>query len=192
MKRADRKRWTTAASVPELGELTAMWLEGKIGHPGYYGGPDDETLPHVPTLAAINRAGFVTYGSQPGVAETGFDGAWWEQRAAVEGFATRAMAERLGEVVARDDLLFICDLACAYGTSHDRAIPVSKRETEPTCSFGCRFSGRAISEEVFGGLTGPAIQRLGGAIQVTIVDPEWGRNDRLWERLDLLTATANA
>ena len=100
MSTADRQAWEAARTLADLGELTAQWLEGAIAsQPAYTPGcgPDPETAPLIPVLACCNRAGYVTNGSQPGEAGTGYDGAWWEQRAAVEGFASPAVAERIWE-----------------------------------------------------------------------------------------------
>jgi len=75
-------RWHSARTLAGLGELTAQWLEGKIGYvPGYGGAPpDEETEPLIPVLAAANRAGFVTIVSQPGEEPTaGYDGETWMQ-----------------------------------------------------------------------------------------------------------------
>ena len=100
MSRADRRAWEAARTLADLGELTAQWLEGTIAsQPAYTPGcgPDPETAPLIPVLACCNRAGYVTNCSQPGETGTGFDGAAWEQRAAVEGFASPAVAGRIWE-----------------------------------------------------------------------------------------------
>jgi len=71
MRRSDRRRWKAAGSLADLGELMALWLEGKVASwPGYAPnyGPDDETKDLVPTLAACNRAGYVTVGSATSLA----------------------------------------------------------------------------------------------------------------------------
>lgn len=105
MSRSDRKLWRSATTLAELGELTARWLEGDIrSRPGYQPrcGPDPETTETpglVDVLAAANRAGYLTIGSQPGEPPTeGWDGQLWEQRAAVDGFAHDDMARRLTEL----------------------------------------------------------------------------------------------
>lgn len=99
MSRSDRRSWRSARTISDLGELMALWLEGKIAsRPGYQPryGPDDETAHLVPTLAALCRAGYVTTCSQPGFAGTGADGLWWEQRAAAELVVTDpALVHRL-------------------------------------------------------------------------------------------------
>ncbi|WP_157881130.1 DUF6919 domain-containing protein [Streptomyces griseoruber] len=72
MSWSDRRRWRSAHTVADLGELMALWLEGELrSWPGYMPGcgPDEETTHLIPSLAALNRAGFLTIASQPG--ETG-------------------------------------------------------------------------------------------------------------------------
>lgn len=93
MSRSDMKRWKNARAFRDVTELMALWLEGEGGSwPGYQPrhGPDDETLLWTGVLAAVNRAGYLTIGSQPGFCRAGFDGKIWEQRAAVEGFVAAA------------------------------------------------------------------------------------------------------
>jgi hypothetical protein len=69
MPRATRQRWQEASTLRELGELTALWLEGKLdSQPGYVPrvGPDKETTELVAVLARLNRIGYLTDSSQPG------------------------------------------------------------------------------------------------------------------------------
>lgn len=113
MSKADRRRWESARTLGDLGELMALWLEGKLGsRPGYGArfGPDEETAALVPVLAACCRAGFVTEQSQPGEDDIAFDGRPWVQRAAVSGFISdsrllgrmRAVVEGVGLQVIAD------------------------------------------------------------------------------------------
>ncbi|MFE2693644.1 DUF6919 domain-containing protein [Streptomyces mirabilis] len=90
MNRTDSKAWCSARTTSDLGQLTARWLEGDLAsQPGYMPnhGPDPETEPLIPVLAAANRAGFVTNASQPGD-DDHTHGTHWQQRAAVTGFIT--------------------------------------------------------------------------------------------------------
>src|ERR1700678_2550864 len=108
MSHADREAWASARTLADLGELTAQWLEGGIiSQPGYAPGcgPDEETVPLIPILATLNRAGFVTSGSQPGDAGYGSEGTGWQQRAAVEGFADAALLVRLSDAAYDAGLL---------------------------------------------------------------------------------------
>ena len=75
MRRTDRKRWASARTPADVGELTAQWLEGRIAsQPGYAPGcgPDPETADLTGVLAACNRAGFITDTSQPGESGPGY------------------------------------------------------------------------------------------------------------------------
>jgi hypothetical protein len=68
-QRKPQNPWRAARTLPDLGNATADWLEGKTAsQPGYAPGhgPDTETTGLIPGLAAANRAGFVTRQSQPG------------------------------------------------------------------------------------------------------------------------------
>lgn len=66
--------WTDCRTLDDLGECTALWLEGRIARMPAYGGPvdyDDFVPGAVAILAAVNRAGYVTTNSQPGTARYG-------------------------------------------------------------------------------------------------------------------------
>lgn len=181
----DLAPWESARSLADLGELTARWLEGTIpAEPGYDGGPDEETLPLVPVLATLNRAGFVTTGSQPG--GTGIcDGTPWQQRAAVEAFAGAGPALAV-TVAARAAGLIV--VACEPGRAPRWRIRLGGR-VEVTRSGGrvCTWSGAVLSRRHIRGAWGAchpdAAAVVRGAWQVTVIDPEWGRPDLLWRVL---------
>lgn len=189
MSRSDRRRWRSARTVADLGALMALWLEGKLrSWPGYMPGygPEEETTHLLPSLAALNRAGFLTIASQPGGAGTGYYDRWWEQRAAVEGFVSdRTLYKRLldaaeaaGLDVAVDDV--------QTGT-YDSGIIVTTVDGEPFTEFGARLSYRdmrtiwpVVSQEAFVSLT--------TAARLAIVAPERGIDgERMWPVLDFVT-----
>lgn len=192
MNRADRKRWAETRTLADVGELTALWLEGQIpSQPGYAPGcgPDPETADLIPVLAACNRAGFITSTSQPGMEES--DG--WVQRAAVQGFASPAVTDRLR--LARDGTgLLIYVQEASRRMSWKRASPVSLANGQPFTRFGTQLSRRFIRDDWEGyGICGSkAVAALCAAWQVTLVDPEWGRNDRLWPALERFAARQEA
>lgn len=65
VNRADARRWQKAATTGELGELVIGWLNGKLTETPCHGAPmDKETIEMLPLLVSVNRAGFVTTGSQ--------------------------------------------------------------------------------------------------------------------------------
>jgi hypothetical protein len=171
-----------------LCELTAKWLEGAIAsQPGYAEGcgPDPETSDLIPALTAVNRAGFMTSGSQPGYE---LDLAGWVQRAGVEGFCSPATAERLiahlGPALC-DTGLIVSVQQASRRMSWKHAVPVTARYGRTYTRFGTRLSRRFIRDgwEGYGICHADATDALCAAVQLTIVDFQPGRNDRLWPAL---------
>ncbi|MGW2892288.1 DUF6919 domain-containing protein [Streptomyces griseoruber] len=189
MSWSDRRRWRSAHTVADLGELMALWLEGELrSWPGYMPGcgPDEETTHLIPSLAALNRAGFLTIASQPGETGTGHDGLWYEQRAAVEGFVSdRTLyyrlldaAEAVGLTVAVDD---------GRVGVHDPAVTVTTVDGEPCTAFGSRLSYRDM-RTIWPVIREDAFVSLATAVRMTIAAPEPGIDgERLWPILDFLT-----
>ncbi|MFC4512562.1 DUF6919 domain-containing protein [Streptomyces ehimensis] len=181
MSRADRRRWDSARTLPELGELMALWLEGELGsRPGYAArfGPDEETAGLVPVLAACCRAGFVTEQSQPG--ETGadaIDGRLWVQRAAVSGFISDARL--LGRVRAAAEKVGLQVIA-GTAQGRDKAVVVTRVDGQNYTAFGETTPVREL-RHLFGDVCcRQAMDVLIGAWQVTVIDPVWGRDSVLW------------
>ncbi|OEJ20814.1 hypothetical protein AR457_41830 (plasmid) [Streptomyces agglomeratus] len=186
-RRLDR-RWKTAATLTDLGALMALWLEGEISSwpgyaPGY--GPDEETRELIPTLAAANRAGYVTISSQPGIdPEPGFDGLIWMQKAAVEGF-----------VRDYDLLLALTDAAYEAGLdvetadtldTGERGIVVTLRDGRPYTCFGGYIDGANLRQTIWPGIGSGALDDVFRAVRVTLAAPEYGAaaGARVWEVLD--------
>jgi hypothetical protein len=192
--RTDWEPWENAHTLTEIGEVTAGWLEGRVDrHPGYGSddGPDPETTELVPVLAAANRAGYVTEGSQPGEpAGPGWDGATWEQRAAVTGFCDAETFFALADLAHEAGLLVrvrampprrrirlpFSQLRREWG------ILVTRHAGQWHTDFGTPLSWEDIALN-FWACPDDALEALAGAWQVTIVDPCWGRNDRVWSVL---------
>lgn len=172
------RHWNKAASVADLGQLMADWLEGRIPRrPGYYGRrPDPETTTRlIRTLAAINRAGYVTDCSQPGSDGPGFDGARWRQRAGVTGFiADRALLGTLLDAARRRGLQVVLD---------SPAVVVTERAGQPYTQFGGIMTGRDL-HVLWDGISRAAWAEIRTARQLSIIDPQWGPSDLLWDVLD--------
>lgn len=185
MSRTDRRPWREARTVADLGELTALWLENRLGWcPGGYGTygdgrPDPETVPLIPTLATLNRGGFLTTGSQPGeAAGRGWDGAQYAQRAAVDGHvADRQLLDRITRAARKADLL--------VGIDGDPII-VTTRNGKPVTAFGGRMSRREM-RVVWDGVSRTALDAITTSTHLTIADPEWGPHTRLWDALNAAT-----
>ncbi|MFD8992285.1 DUF6919 domain-containing protein [Streptomyces goshikiensis] len=186
MSRADKRRWRSAENLPDLGHLVASWLIGDLASlVGYQPncGPDEETQHLIPVLVAVNRLGFVTDSSQPGFAGTGHDNHWWEQRAAVSGL--------VDDPELRDRLVAAAEVAGLTVVQHDmrprrhaEGVPVTRRLGTVHTRFGRFLPVRDLrtvwQPEIIGRR---AFEQVTTAWQVTLIDPQWGRDEVLWEAL---------
>lgn len=191
--RQERKRWRAACSLHDLGQLTAAWLEGEIAsQPGYAPncGPDLETEELIPVLARANRAGYVTAGSQPGVdEETGFDGAKWTQRAAVEGWMLPRRAIELAEAATNAGLIVLTHpvLIRRLGRRECGWVDVTRRNGEVVTGFGRQRRRRDV-EFGYAECGASAIDAVLTACHLTLAAPEYGADHRVWDLLDRWTA----
>lgn len=198
MDRASLERWRAARSLADLGELTAAWLEGAIAsQPGYAPGhgPDQETSDLVPVLAAANRAGYMTTGSQPGGAGS-WKGQRWDQRAAVQGLAAARAAGWLRGAAADAGLIVVAhdpaDLPDRTLGMQGR-VPVTRVDGQARTWFGANLPRASLSDPAtgYGMCQAGAIAAVCAAWQVTLVDPVWGRDDVLWPLLDRFARQAS-
>jgi hypothetical protein len=188
MTRLDR-RWRQARSLADLGATAADWLEGRVPgeHPNGYDEPDPETTHLVPTLAALNRTGYVTTDSQPGNAARGFDGLWWEQKAWVEGFiADAALLDRLARAASAAGAEALVDSV--------RPVMVTTRGGEAHTTGGGK-PPRSYMRLCWAEVGREAYTALKRAHRLTIVARDFGSSgERLWPALagaiaEPLTAT---
>ncbi|MGH3827683.1 MAG: DUF6919 domain-containing protein, partial [Pseudonocardiaceae bacterium] len=194
-ERAERRAWASAVTLSDAGELTARWAEGTfLYHPGGYDeGPDEETAPIAPALVVLNRAGFVTTQSSPGHAPfESYDGTWFSQRASVEGLADPVTADRIETAALAAGLTVVRNGKAGLWTRRKTAVIDTVRYGSPEtiadesdASFykgaGVHLSRRSLGLSFnYGQYATPALLN---AEQITIVDPEWGRGDRLWSTL---------
>lgn len=204
MSPADRAAWQSARTLEDLGRLGARWLEGDLGSQPAYApgcGPAPETAPLIPVLATLNRAGFYTTGSQPAFDGTGYDGAHWKQRAAVEAYADAPVALRVIRAAQEAGMLVIAWPPSSLPRRryrYDRAVAVTRTDgCDPACPtrhpdgcdytwFGTQVPRRHIRSPHlgYGICRRDAVRALCSAWQVTIIDPEWGRPGLLWDVLD--------
>jgi hypothetical protein len=188
-RRRELASWREARTLDDLGRLTADWLESTLpAHPGYWGVPDEETGPLVPVLAAVNRAGLVTVGSQPGVDEIDDQGVTYRQRAAVELLAQPALAASLVDLVGPTFLstgVAVRRLGPArrWRCDHSTSVPVTLWGGRPVTDFGAHLSRRVLRRYIFAGCGSEALAEVYAAHQVTLVDLVWGRDDQLWPLL---------
>ena len=190
-------RWHTARTLADLGQLTALWLEREVlCHPGYGDwdddpGPDQETAEIVGPLVAANRAGYVTVSSQPGYQGPGCDPdqpgsghtRQWTQRAAVTGYATIPVRDRLRAVLPLQSLIFIDQpLLLLPRQRYTRHVPVTWCEGTEYTWFGHRAGIRDLLLD-FSSRSWRLNTRLAAARQITIIDQLSNRNTVLWPLL---------
>ncbi|QDN64493.1 DUF6919 domain-containing protein [Streptomyces sp. S1D4-14] len=178
--------WRDARSIGDLGGAMAGWLEGHIdSQPGCSAGPDDETLPRVPVLARLNRRGFVTTDSQPGLDDVAFDGRPWTQRAAVQGYI--AVGDPLLPRIiraARAAGLIVTAHGAGRAVGPRRGVAATRWGSEPHTGFGGR-SGRGWRRSALPGIGRRARRQMAReGVALAVIDPVWGRDDVLWSVLD--------
>ncbi|MGC5400792.1 DUF6919 domain-containing protein [Streptomyces sp. DT20] len=191
MSRTDRRHWRAARTVADLGELMALWLEGKIASRTGYApryGPDEETEHLVPSLAALCRAGYVTTQSQPGLAGTGANGLWWEQRAAVELVLTDAeLLHRLLDTAHAGGMLVRVNDHRRGGRVQDKPVIVTTCDGEPITGFGGRINRTDMAIQ-WPELNRDLYDQVAHGTYVSVMAPEYGpAGDRLWVLLDQIT-----
>jgi hypothetical protein len=137
--------------------------------------------------SAGDRAGYVTTVSQPGEEPApGYDGRLWTQRAAVQGFASADAIAGLRPCTAGTPLIvLVTGPADSIERGQESRIPVTLAGDQENTWFGSHLDRGDIEDDQAGyGICHPgAIEALCAAWQVTIIDPEWGRNDVLWPAL---------
>ncbi|MER5354676.1 hypothetical protein ABT093_30635 [Kitasatospora sp. NPDC002551] len=161
---------------------------------GPTGSQATDPLPYVPfgaspgprdVLAAANRAGLLTVAAQFGAAPAvGPDGQTRVRRAAVTVLVTDAVLRRRLTAAARSAGLTVTDygfpaFSPRYGFGGST---VSLCNGEPEAEFGPRRD-RSGLHYLLPGRHPDALREAARARQITLVDPEWGRNDRLWPLL---------
>ena len=155
--------------VERLAALNVEWLEGRADdYPLYGAEPDPETVPLIPMLVAMNRAGYATTFSQPG--ELGDN---WNQRAAVEGYCEEATASKLVQLTIDGDLIVL-----AYGPGEESLLqlPVTTAGGRVHTIIGQVADPLDDMPDVEPGI----VIGLVSAWTVAVIDPVWGRDDLLW------------
>jgi hypothetical protein len=195
-RRTEARAWYQARGIGELAALTARWLRGEMlwTPNGHVGGPDPETLPLVDVLAGLNLAGILTETSQPGELAV-FHGRPWRQRAYVTAFvADPELAQILAAQAAAAGLV-----VRAYRprrrvdeNGERDAVDVTTWEGHGVMTgMGDRISPRAV-RRTFPGCDRQAVREVTRAWQVTLIDPEWGRDTLLWPFLGLFINSRTA
>lgn len=167
-------RWSGIRTFRQFGAATAEWLDGKTAYMPTYAvdRPDLETAAIAEDLAAINRHGFVTHESQPGIPPDDNGSA---QRAYVTGYCDEATAAKVCAGLRDSELVVIQLAPRAVG---DVSVAVTLDEGEEFSWLGRGDSVEAAS--IYLERAGESLAALvRDAWELQIFDPSWGRNDRL-------------
>lgn len=177
--------WRRASSVADLRELTVDWLEGRVRQtPDHAGPPEAETAEIRDALVALNRGGLLTTGSQPARPITVRDGFLWSgQRAWVDAVGRTELVSPLVRRLHDAGLMAMFNPA-ATGESRqwDLRWPVTYFEgTACTRVYADPVMTPFAARRAW--LSRAARADLAGCVSLCVVDPHWGRADRLWDVL---------
>lgn len=181
---ADRIAWRAAGSLDDLLGLTADFLEGRRGFfPGWGGAStDEESDSLLPALRGALGAGLMTVASQPGSPfGPGHDGLTWGGRAFVGGFVLEDIgARRLADAARGSGLLVLVEEPAADADWAPFAAGL--RDGTPYLVLGP--GARSQELEIFEEHLAPSLQEtLARRPFLWVVDPAWGRRDRLFDVL---------
>lgn len=187
--RALRRAWAEPTSLTGLADRTVRWLVGDLHEtPGHMGPPDEETDAIRDDLIAINRAGFVTTGSQPGLDPTpAWDGEPWEQRAFLEGYTTPEKAAAVQRAAL--DAGLVCRVEPVADMPLERPWNRDRTPADAVTLHGDHVNtavpGRWYRQTHDMGWGRPWISRdADGALHdshhVVVVDSHWGERQVLW------------
>ncbi|MER5696065.1 DUF6919 domain-containing protein [Streptomyces mirabilis] len=178
--RADRARWQHARTLTDLGQLTAAWWEGTLRSlPGHRANhrPHPTLTPQTAVLATANRAGFLIPAAQAGRT----DGTV-QQRTAVQGFVSSPhLIQRVMDAAEQGDLYI------ALASLHDandgpgNGITVTTGDKQRDTVFG-QVLGLEDLNAMWPQLP-HAVDAVALALQVTLVDPQFGSSNLVWDTL---------
>jgi len=190
--RRDEERWLRAKSYDDLLRLNVLFLEGKIvAHPWSVVRPEDllkwespalneETARIRDALVALNKLGLFTESSQPGLyVKTGRYAI--EQRAYVDGYAPKALADRLLRALDGQD-----GLVALRPVEKPTKLVVVTRQGGPRGALKpFTWVGRATPVEVVmeGRIGSKALKELARCADIAAYDKKWRRNTHLWPAL---------
>ena len=171
--------WRESRSLVDLCVMTALWLEGLIPYHPLHSAPDPETTQLIPILARMNEGGFLTETSQPGVPLV--DG--YGQRAFVDGFCDMRVQLEIERATLGTDIVVLAYPPGSPGQD-GLQIPVTIDDHEPFTWVSSSMTDEVIDSNYRSvGFHRDAVTALQKSWQVVIFDPQWGRNDLLWDRL---------
>lgn len=151
------------------------------GIPTYDGPLDEETKELVPDLVELNKNGFLTVDSQPGVLN---DETW--QRSYVEFFVKKSVWDKLYAFLMYSDLFYVyCDISNPLSCSSCSSWPLTIDIVDGVGICETAFNPSSMDAEttfeiLTEGCTPTAKENIGkNLVWAVVVDPVWGRTDLL-------------
>jgi|GEM_PF-6157563 len=180
--------WESADTFEAVCDLTARWIEGGlIHHPGYGADEvDDETLPIRDTLVALNRAGCLTYGSEPADAGDnlyGSTGLPWRCRSNMFAWIAEPRLLYLLDDVCRSHGLWMVTAPAEHGTITDGYYWTLEADGQPVDVAHADELEAPGRDEIWFPHEAAAEQVL-AATWVRVIDPDFDAGMRMWRALD--------
>ncbi len=180
----DMKRWKAAKSFDDLCQLMAMFVLGELKYsPGHYAEVVTEETQRIASyLARINRAGFLTTDSQPGLPVKNKSG----QRAYLCGYIEPSVAAELSARLIPTDLYFnefqpFEPLWRSGEVGEHRIIVTMSNGTPLTSVPNCNSSSELQTFwENVGQKACDDLEQMNYAI---VIDFQWGRTDELFRQI---------
>jgi hypothetical protein len=170
----DEDAWRNCTTLEGACELTARWLEGSFGYVPGYRAPQSagQSGPMSAALASINRLGFLTDDSQPGVDVSEGRG----QRAFVTGRCTEQAAGVISAILVETQLVVLVFPPGESGSGQICVALDGSREFTWLGSSG----GPSYASETYSDWTNETLAKtLSECWELQIFDPVWGRNSKL-------------
>lgn len=176
------RSWREAATVGDVLDLSARWLEGRAEfHPAFGVRRGDHLGRLSRPLAGAARAGWLVQDYQPGVSTSEA-----EQRAYLVGYASRDLSTWIRNVAL--DLGLAVDVRASHMTARP-AVDVARCGPRVVARIGGRRTGDDLSYYASAGVSPAVLDDIARWPLVTVVDPEWGRADLVPALLQRLTET---
>lgn len=181
---ADAERWKNVQTLDDVAELTALWLDGDSTFYPYWlsSRPAEETQSIITPLIDLNRSGFWTNSSQPGVVNE-IEEEPLKQRNFVTGRIHRSNLFKVSTVLLHTNMIYLTSLG------KEASIPASLKGYFPT-SFVGKFHNLEDPNEyniLANATSTDFVDYLKTeTVEIHVLDPVWGRNDVLLPTLTSL------
>ena len=174
--------WSEVRTFEELCEVNIRFLRGELPEsPCHFGPPDPETSEIREALIELNRRGFLTTDSQPGILSSPHE----RQRAYVTGLARDPVAADIAARELYSDLIVLrFQPVAVLGEAESDS---STFRITATVDDGCIYTALGLPDWDELAHYMEACPHIHAELiplwSIQILDPQWGRKDYLWQTL---------